>query len=133
MDGDGTGPNRQRTVRFASFSRGIWQIAVFDNVQLSVDENHVANAIFGVLLPNDLGGEFRFAQNMVPDEFLTANVDDRIVDLEIEDFLDSSVFKFGKNTVFANRWDRRIGLRRIDRREHAAVSVGASGDLRLAG
>lgn len=100
---------------------GVGQVAVFDHAQPSIHFDNIPHAILRVLLGDHLAGQLGPGEQVVAEKFGGADLDQRIVDLEVEDLLDASLGQLRQ---------RPAGL---EGRQRAAVPIGAEGDLAALG
>ena len=128
-DGDTPRPDGARTVRLAPFGRRVGDVAVFDHVERAVDHHHISDPVFRRRLAHDLARILGARHQMVADELGAADVDDRVVDLKVEELFDAAPPEFGQCPRPPNLFEGGVGLRTVDRGEESAVPVGTSGDL----
>ena len=90
VDCDVSRPQFQRAVGECLFRESIGKVAVFDDMSSAIDLNDISYPLLGETFTNDLGGHLRLNEPVESDEQWIAGADERVVDLRIEELLDSS-------------------------------------------
>jgi len=99
VNADAACPNLERTVSVAPPGPVVGQVAVLQHPYSAVDLHGVAHLFQGVDLGDHLGGHFRAGQKMVAEKILAGDINQRVIDLEVEELLDASGLGGGKDSA----------------------------------
>src|SRR5262245_44802877 len=90
MDRDAAGPEAKRAIGVALVRDLGGEVTVLDDLRSAIDADNVADALQRFALGNGKRGHFGLRQNMVAQECGVAHLDQWVIDLEIEQVLQSA-------------------------------------------
>ena len=93
----------------------VGQIAILDDHQAAVNVHDIADFLQWVAFGNHLAGHLRSGEDVIADIFGPGDIDQRVVDLEIEQLPDAATAGVGHRAALGKRG------------QHSAVAVGAQG------
>ena len=127
VDGDAAGPELEAAVGLAALGQLGGQVGILDHLRAAVDSDHHAQLLVGADLLDHLERHLGVGLAVQAEERRVGDLDERVVDLEIEERADAPL----PHLVEAAR--AAVGPGRGQGRQGAAVAVGAEGDAALLG